>query len=149
MNVVTRNIESDQVLELHLLFNIKKNGFNMRKRNKRCLSQQKEVKRCFSSTQKHLKSNLVLTVNSIYLTSSSNIPLLVEVSKSTKAFSFSHVMDLIGVILFSLLFILILSFKTIQTLVRQVLLDIPSFPTLPVVGHFQKFFGLSPERKTC
>lgn len=37
--------------------------------------------------------------------------------------------------------------KFLQTLCKQVVLNIPSARSLPIIGHFHKFYRLSPEGK--
>lgn len=39
--------------------------------------------------------------------------------------------------------------KVLETLLRQVLLDVPSSKSYPVIGHYHRFHGLSSEGETC
>jgi hypothetical protein len=56
-------------------------------------------------------------------------------------------MVLLGLITVVLLILCFFQRKNIKILFQQIQLNIPSHPSLPVIGHFHKFFRLSSEGK--
>lgn len=52
-------------------------------------------------------------------------------------------MVLFGAVALVLCFLTYVYRRNIKTLVRQIILKVPSHPSFPIIGHFHKFFGLS------